>query len=59
MAFQWNVLNVITRMHKRKKNSKQIDIFCTCAGWDDLSAKLLDITRESYGFSADRIETIN
>ena len=35
--------------------------FCTCMGRDDkiaTSAKLLDVTYQSYGFSADLIEAI-
>ena len=45
------------RMHRRKK--KKYETFCTCVGRDDkiiTSAKLLDITYKSYGFSADLIE---
>ena len=50
----------LMRMHKRIK--KKYDTFCTSLGKDDhiaTSAKLLDITYESYGFSGDIIETIN
>ena len=57
-VFLWNPRNVLMRMHRRKK----YETFCTCAGRDDkitTSAKLLDITYKSYGFSADLIETIN
>ena len=56
-VFLWNPWNVLTRMHRRKKRH-----FCTYLRRDNqiaTSAKLLDITYESYGFSADLIETIN
>ena len=45
-------------VEERKKN----DDFCTSLDKGDqtaTSAKLLDITYESYGFSADLIETID
>ena len=56
-VFMWNPWNVLIRMHRRKNKT-----FCTSTGRDDqvaTSAKLLDITYESYGFSSDLIETIN
>ena len=46
-------------MHRR---IRKYDTFCTSLDKDDqiaTSAKLLDITYESYGFSGDIIETIN
>ena len=45
-----------------KERKEENDVFCTSSGRDDhiaTSAKLLDIMYESYGFSADLIETIN
>ena len=50
-------LNKDAQWKKGKNNT-----FCTSLGGDDqiaTSVKLLDITYESYGFSADLIETIN
>ena len=41
---------------------KKYDTFCTCAGRNNkiaTSAKLLNITYNSYGFTADLIEAIN
>ena len=57
-VFLWNPQNVLMRMHRRKKkitlavHHEQDDQIA-------ISAKLLDIMHESYGFSTDLTETIN
>ena len=50
-------MNVLTRMRRRKKG--QVLYVAGRANQLTTSAKLLDITHDSYGFSADLIETIN
>ena len=61
-VFLWNIWNLLTRIHRRKmKQETKNDAFCTPGSRDDqiaTSAKLLDITHESYRFSADLVETI-
>ena len=50
-VFPWNTWNVLTRMNRKNKK------------WQDdqsaISAKLVDIANEPYGFSADLVETVN
>ena len=53
----WNPWNILLRMHRKKKG--QILYIMDRADQFGTSAKLLDITHKSYGFSADLMETIN
>ena len=56
-VFLWNPWNVLTKMRRKKKGQ----ILYIASGNDQIanSAKLFDITHESYTFGAELIETIN
>ena len=58
MGCLWNLGDVLTRMHRRKK-----DTLCTLHGGRNIQAhastKFLDVKYELYGSSGDLIETNN
>ena len=58
-VFLLNAWNVLSRIHRRKKEKKDRSCTWYVGTITATSVKLLDIAHESYGFSTDLIETIN